>query len=62
MYDNHRLQDCCFELYQVAVVYVVLGLVIAVVGGTLLEKLGMDRYVEDFIKKMHRISRQKVVP
>lgn len=35
---------------RVAVVYVILGLVIAVIGGTLLEKLKMDRYVEDFIK------------
>lgn len=35
---------------RVAVVYVVLGLIIAVIGGTLLERLGMERYVEDFIK------------
>ncbi len=35
--------------WKVAVVYVVLGLIIAVVGGTLLDKLGMERYVEDFI-------------
>lgn len=35
---------------RVAIVYVVLGLVIAVIGGTLLEALGMERYVEDFIR------------
>lgn len=35
---------------KVAVIYVILGLVIAVIGGTLLEKLGMERYVEDFMK------------
>lgn len=35
---------------KIAVVYVIPGLVIAVAGGTLLEKLKMDRYVEDFIK------------
>ena len=35
---------------RVALVYVALGLVIAVAGGTLLEKLGMERYVEDFIR------------
>lgn len=35
---------------KVAVVYVILGLVVAVIGGTTLEKLHMDRYVEDFIK------------
>lgn len=34
---------------KVAVVYVVVGLVIAVIGGTLIEKLGMEKYVEPFI-------------
>ncbi|WP_317855161.1 permease [Chakrabartyella piscis] len=33
----------------VAVVYVILGLLIAVVGGTLLDRLGMEAYVEEFI-------------
>lgn len=41
---------------RVAVVYVVLGLVIAVVGGTLLDRLGMERYVEDFIRNAPRIE------
>lgn len=41
---------------KVAVIYVLLGLVIAVVGGTLLEKLGMERYVEDFIKNVPHIE------
>ncbi|HAN44101.1 MAG TPA: hypothetical protein DCP97_01785 [Ruminococcaceae bacterium] len=34
---------------KVAVVYVVIGLIIAVIGGTLIEKLNMERYVESFI-------------
>lgn len=34
---------------RVAVVYVVLGLVVAVAGGALIQKLGMERYVEPFI-------------
>lgn len=34
---------------KVAVIYVIMGLVIAVVGGTIIEKLRMERYVEDFI-------------
>lgn len=41
---------------KVAVAYVILGLVVAVVGGTILEKLGMERYVEDFIKNVHGIE------
>ena len=35
---------------KVAIAYVVLGLVIAVLGGTLIEKLHMEKYVEDFIR------------
>ncbi|MFI3284659.1 MAG: permease [Erysipelotrichaceae bacterium] len=35
--------------WKVALVYVILGLIIAVIGGTLLDKLGMQRYVESFI-------------
>lgn len=34
---------------KVAVIYVLVGLVIAVVGGTIIEKLGMEKYVENFI-------------
>lgn len=34
---------------KVAVIYVVFGLIIAVIGGTLIEKMGMDKYVESFI-------------
>lgn len=35
---------------KVAIIYVVVGMAIAVVGGTLIEKLRMERYVEEFIK------------
>lgn len=34
---------------KVAIIYVVLGLVVAVVGGTLIEKLHMEKHVESFI-------------
>ena len=43
---------------RVAVLYVLLGLVIAVAGGTLLEKLGMERYVEDFIRNAPHVEIQ----
>ena len=36
---------------RVAVIYVVLGLVIAVAGGTIIEKLHMEDQVEEFIRK-----------
>ncbi len=34
---------------KVAVVYVIVGLIIAVAGGTIIGKMNMERYVEDFI-------------
>ena len=37
--------------WKVAVLYVVLGLVIAVVGGTMIEKLRLESEVEEFIRK-----------
>ncbi len=37
--------------WKVAVIYVVLGLVIAVVGGTLIERLHMENEVEEHIRK-----------
>lgn len=37
--------------WKVAVLYVILGLIIAVVGGTLIEKLHLESQVEDFIMK-----------
>lgn len=40
---------------KIAVVYVVIGLVIAVAGGMLIEKLHMESYVEDYIMKAHDI-------
>lgn len=43
---------------KVAVIYVVLGLVVAVAGGTIIEKLHMDRYVEDFILSAPNVDLQ----
>ena len=36
---------------KVAVAYVIVGLIIAVLGGTLIEKLGMEKYVADFVRQ-----------
>lgn len=44
---------------RVAVMYVILGLIIAVIGGTVLEKMGMSRYVEDFIKNAPYIETEQ---
>ena len=41
---------------KVAVIYVVLGLVTAVLGGTLIEKLHMEEQVEEFIRKAKAVD------
>lgn len=41
---------------KVAVLYVVLGLVIAVAGGTLIEKMHMENQVEEFIRKASAVD------
>ena len=41
---------------KVAVIYVVFGLVIAVLGGTLIEKLNMAAQVEEFIRKANAVD------
>ena len=41
---------------KIAIAYVVLGLIIAVIGGSLIEKMHMERYVEDFIKNAAQVD------
>ncbi|MEG0564000.1 permease [Anaerorhabdus sp.] len=41
---------------KVAVIYVVMGLVIAVIGGTLIEKMHMEKYVESFIRNAKHVD------
>ncbi len=42
--------------WKVAVVYIAVGLVIAVVGGTVIEKLHLENQVEEFIRNGYAIS------
>lgn len=42
--------------WKIAIVYVIVGLVIAVIGGTLIEKLHMEKYVEDFVKTISTVD------
>ena len=41
---------------KVALAYVIVGLIIAVIGGTLIEKLHMEEYVEDFVKNASNVD------
>lgn len=42
--------------WKVAITYVVLGLVIAIIGGTLIEKMHLENQVEEFIRNGHSID------
>jgi len=42
--------------YKIAVAYVVLGLMVAISGGMLIEHLHMEKYVEDFIKNVSSVE------
>lgn len=41
---------------KVAIIYVVVGLILAVVGGSMISAFGMEKYVEDFIKSAPNID------
>ena len=41
---------------KVAIAYVIVGLILAVVGGTLIEKFGMQKYVEDFVTGVSQVD------
>jgi uncharacterized membrane protein YraQ (UPF0718 family) len=46
--------------WPVALAYVVVGLVIAVIGGTLIDKLDMERYVEAFVTEGPEVAMEAV--
>jgi len=41
---------------KIAIVYVLVGLVIAVIGGTIIEKMHMENYVENFIRNVNSVD------
>ena len=42
--------------WKIAVAYVIVGLIVAVIGGTLIQNLHMEKYVEDFIKNASAVD------
>ena len=46
--------------YRVAVAYVVFGLVIAVIGGSVIERLHMEEEIEDFIRQAPAVSEAEI--
>lgn len=41
---------------KIAVAYVIVGLIIAVIGGTIIEKMHMEKYIEEFIMKSSSVD------
>jgi uncharacterized membrane protein YraQ (UPF0718 family) len=41
---------------KIALAYVIVGLVLAVVGGTLIDKLGLEKYVEGYVKEIENVD------
>lgn len=41
---------------KIAIAYVVVGLVLAVVGGTLIDKLGLEKHVEGYVKEIENVD------
>ena len=47
--------------FKIAIIYVIVGLVLAVLGGTLIEKLHLENYIEDFVKKIANVDVESTV-
>lgn len=45
--------------YKVASIYVITGLIIAIIGGLIIEKMNMQKYIEEYITQSRRIDRQE---
>ena len=45
--------------FKVAIAYVIVGLILAVIGGTIIEKLKMEKYVEEYIKNASHIEMEQ---
>lgn len=45
---------------KIAAIYVILGLIIAVVGGTIIDKMKMEDYIEEYIKRAGSVNVQSL--
>lgn len=41
---------------KIALAYVIVGLILAVIGGTLIDKFGMEKYVEGYVKEIESVD------
>ncbi|MCB2298203.1 permease [Clostridium tagluense] len=41
---------------KIAIAYVIVGLILAVVGGSIIDKLGLEKYVEGYVKEIENVD------
>ncbi len=41
---------------KIAIAYVLVGLILAVIGGTIIDKLGLEKYVEGYVKEIENVD------
>ena len=41
---------------KIAIAYVVVGLILAVIGGTIIDKLGLEKYIEGYVKEIENVD------
>ncbi|WP_435787588.1 permease [Clostridium sp.] len=45
---------------KIAIAYVVVGLILAVIGGTIIDKLGLEKYVEGYVKEIENVDAEVI--
>ena len=46
---------------KIAIAYVVVGLFLAVIGGSIIDKLGLEKYVEGYVKEIENVDAEVIV-
>lgn len=45
---------------KIAIAYVVVGLILAVIGGTMIDKLGLEKYIESYVKEIENVDNEVI--
>lgn len=45
---------------KIAIAYVVVGLILAVIGGTIIDKLGLEKYVEGYVREIENVDAEVI--
>lgn len=45
---------------KIAIAYVVVGLILAVIGGTIIDKLGLEKYIEGYVREIENVDAEVI--